>query len=272
MKTLPMLQAILLCVSLFLFSEVLRATTCTPIPVTVCTTVSYKQKNGGVTSFKAGHECHTTYYWDCDYGDGSQGGGGGGSDPGGEPSGAPDDGTGGGNENAGFPNRDKVVDCLQGIIHHQGIIGTYNEPRGTGPHSGLDLAAPNGTQICSPVSGRVRQVIDGIPTGRNITQDPGFFIGNQIVIDVDDAWITDSHGNDVEIKDGAVTRIILDHLDLGVSVAQGQQIQRGDKIARSDNTGNTNIDPHLHITVYRKVDGVIDTVDPQTIFTKDNCN
>ncbi len=234
---------------------------CTPIPVTVCTTVAYKNK-ARVASKRT--DCHTTYYWHC----GSSGSSSGGSSSGGSSSGGSQTGSGT-TSGSGPSNSGEVVDCMKDVVNFSQVLYEFGDPQRPG-HKGIDLGAANGTQLRSPVDGRVSSVTDGVPRDSNVGNN-GSFAGNQIVIIVDGAY--DSNGNAIP---GTINRVILDHLDPGIQVSQNQIVRAGDLLGQTDNTGNTNIGPHLHMEfqVYKQTPNgpQIESVNPRDLIDRETCN
>ena len=88
----------------------------------------------------------------------------------------------------------------------------------SGAHTGLDIAAPNGTPILA--------VTDGVVTHAS----PMGTYGNLVIV---------SHGNGVETYYAHCSKIL---------VSVGQQVSSGDKIALVGSTGNST-GPHLHLEV-----------------------
>lgn len=94
-----------------------------------------------------------------------------------------------------------------------------------GGHNGIDYGASIGTPILSAHGGIVRE------TGNADLSCPGGSYGKWVLID---------HGNNLST--------LYAHLSL-ISVEKGQEVNRGERIAYSGNTGYTT-GPHLHFTVY----------------------
>ncbi|MES1158817.1 MAG: peptidoglycan DD-metalloendopeptidase family protein [Terricaulis silvestris] len=103
-------------------------------------------------------------------------------------------------------------------------FGPRNDPDTGKPaqHTGIDFAAPEGTEIVAPAPGRVTRVAEW-PAG----------MGKLIDID---------HGN------GLTTRYA--HLS-AFEVTEGQQVTSGQAIGRVGSTGRSSTGPHLHFEVRR---------------------
>jgi len=99
-----------------------------------------------------------------------------------------------------------------------GLKRIYNNQKRIRRHTGLDIAAPQGTAVTSPAKGRV------IRTGNY------FFTGNTVFIDHGQGLITMySHLNKTQVK-------------------AGQQLEQGEKIGTVGMTGRVS-GPHLHWVV-----------------------
>ncbi len=94
----------------------------------------------------------------------------------------------------------------------------------TGHHTGVDYAAPAGTEVVAAARGTVVDVSSGGP------------YGNRIVIQHDDGY-----------------RTTYNHLSR-VDVHVGQSVDAGDHVGAVGSTGNSS-GPHLHFEVSRGGDG-----------------
>ena len=99
-----------------------------------------------------------------------------------------------------------------------GLKRIYNNQKRIRRHTGLDIAAPQGTVITSPAKGKV------VRTGNY------FFTGNTVFID---------HGQ------GLIT--MYSHLNT-IHVKAGQQLKQGEKLGTVGMTGRVS-GPHLHWVV-----------------------
>lgn len=86
------------------------------------------------------------------------------------------------------------------------------------PHTGIDIAMPDGTDLMSPVDGIISRIVDNGTEGLG----KGLFI---------------------KMKDGH--ELVLGHLS-DIKAKVGQHVHIGDKIADSGNTGYST-GPHLHV-------------------------
>lgn len=109
------------------------------------------------------------------------------------------------------------------------ITSRFGEPRPSGPHNGVDIAAPEGTPIRAPFAGKVESTY---------YDDRG---GNSVIMQLDNGY-----------------RAGFAHL-ASVAVQPGAAIGKGVIIGTVGSTGNST-GPHLHYTL--KIDGAF--VDPET--------
>jgi len=113
----------------------------------------------------------------------------------------------------------------------------------TKQHHGVDIAAPNGTPLVSPISGTV-QTLTGSPKGGNVV------------------WV---EGTGTGQNAGDKVKIGLAHLD-SLTVKSGDVVKAGDQLGTAGSTGNASgmakSEEHVHLSV--RVNGNL--VDPQTHF------
>ena len=105
---------------------------------------------------------------------------------------------------------------MSGFFGSQRILN--NKPRS--PHNGIDIAAPEGSEVYSPSSGKIKLVEMNM-----------FFTGNTLIID---------HGL------GLIS--IFAHLK-EINVKEGELVKKGEKIGLVGMTGRAT-GPHLHWGVY----------------------
>ncbi|RMI36107.1 M23 family metallopeptidase [Streptomyces triticirhizae] len=127
-------------------------------------------------------------------------------------------------------DRPKAEDWVSPIAGDYELSATYGNSgdRWASKHSGQDFAVPNGTEVNAVHEGTV------VKAGGNGAGD-GPAYGNAVVID---------HG------DGTFTQYA--HLSK-VEVAVGDEVDTGEEIALSGNTGNSS-GPHLHFEVRTTAD------------------
>lgn len=115
--------------------------------------------------------------------------------------------------------------------------------RAMGDHDGVDFAVPDmaaaaATRVLAAAPGRVLGVRDGMADVNILSIDAktiaGRECGNGVVIDHGDGW----HTQYCHLRQGSVT------------VAQGQEVARGQELGRIGLSGSTE-HPHVHLTVRR---------------------
>ena len=108
----------------------------------------------------------------------------------------------------------------------------------SGPRSSLESYPAWGSQVQSPVSGMVVDMVDGLPDmpiGQRDADNPA---GNYILLETDDG-----------------TRLLLAHLRCGsIVVRPGMRVEPGKPLAEVGNSGNTS-EPHLHIQAMKPSEG-----------------
>lgn len=124
-------------------------------------------------------------------------------------------------KNINMDIKGSTLETLMNAMPNEGITSPYMDEEGRptpGAHGGIDIACSEGTEIPSPINGTV--------------VDVGFEKG---------------YGNYVQIKDSKGNFHIFGHLSKQIA-QKGQQVNRGDIIALSGNTGTTS-GPHLHYEI-----------------------
>jgi murein DD-endopeptidase MepM/ murein hydrolase activator NlpD len=131
----------------------------------------------------------------------------------------------------------------------QGAFGTFSHQAGSGSENAIDFAMPIGSRVCAIRDGTVAAFWqDSDIGGSDPTNRP---YANYLVL---------AHG------DGTFAEYV--HLKKnGVLVKLGEQIHMHDVVALSGNTGYSS-EPHLHVGVFRNVDGTNRTSIPIQFITK----
>jgi murein DD-endopeptidase MepM/ murein hydrolase activator NlpD len=102
-------------------------------------------------------------------------------------------------------------------------------------HHGADIANPQGTPLLAPTDGTV--IFAGSDQGMTLghPEYPNFY-GNAVIIELQRSY------------NGQPVFVLIGHMD-SVSVATGQQVQRGDPIGTVGGTGAAAGAPHTHLEV-----------------------
>jgi len=130
---------------------------------------------------------------------------------------------GGGDDVVAVPAVSRVADQVVSLATPvQGRVTSRFGPRWGRMHNGMDFAAPTGTPVYAAASGTVTYA------------DWAGTYGRLVIID---------HGNGLETRYAHLSQIL---------VKEGDQVQRGQRIALVGSTGNST-GPHLHFEV--RVDG-----------------
>ncbi len=117
--------------------------------------------------------------------------------------------------------------------------------RGSGRvHKGLDLFAPAGSPVLSPVEGRVLRVVNGTAGRRQAQQHAGWFI--------------DVAGSDPDLPNASGIPLVfrLLHLDpdVGTRFQGGERVKAGQQIGRVGARGTSGVlhaQPHIHFEIAR---------------------
>jgi murein DD-endopeptidase MepM/ murein hydrolase activator NlpD len=105
----------------------------------------------------------------------------------------------------------------------QMLQDTYRQPRGSGLHEAIDIAAPRGTPVRAVADGRIAKLYTSVPGGLTVYQ----FSQDETLV------------------------YYYAHLDGYASgLAEGQWLRAGDLVGTVGSTGNASADaPHLHFAV-----------------------
>lgn len=125
-------------------------------------------------------------------------------------------------KNINMAIKGSVLETLMNAMPNQGITSSYADTEGRptpGAHGGIDIAVAEGTDLPSPVSGKV----------------------------VDVGYEDGGYGNFVQIQDSKGNYHMFAHLSQAIA-SEGQQVKLGDIIAKTGNTG-ASTGPHLHYQV-----------------------
>ena len=122
------------------------------------------------------------------------------------------------------------ADCFKSLVDYKNpvISGEYLEQRANRLHPGIDIAVPNGTRVNALKKGTVIQLKRGLKKGDRSVPN----------------------GNYVRVTNFDGTESVYLHLET-VSVEIGQEINAGEKIGTSNDTGWSE-GPHVHYQEYKQ--------------------
>lgn len=174
---------------------------------------------------------------------GGNGGGGGGGDP----------------YNPNDRNNDGKIDCYKSLTNivdkkitsHWGVSRCINGS--CKKHNGMDMRAPTGTKLYSPVTGTI------VATYNRAKENTGNSVGN---------------GNYVRINADNGTQVVMIHMEAVLSsIITGGRVLAGQMIGTSNNTGGS-YGSHLHITVYKSQNNrsSSNTTDPKLVYGGQECS
>lgn len=141
------------------------------------------------------------------------------------------------------------LDCNMQLVDDEEarISSLYGEPRGNKTHTGLDLAAPNGTAVFAAKSGTVDEVVNDFEDYEFVEGHPN---GNLVRINYDD----ETQGVYLHLKQLNEDELI---------VEEGDRVEAGDKVGEINSTGRSTGNHH-HYTQYTDQDQT-NTVDPMGV-------
>lgn len=156
-------------------------------------------------------------------------------------------------------DKDGKIDCYESltgitdktITSHWGVNRCFNGHCKI--HNGMDMRAPTGTQLYSPVTGTVVATYNGAEAN----------IGNST-----------GNGNYVRINADNGTQVVLIHMEAVLpSVVAGTRVIAGQMLGTSNNSGGS-FGSHLHITVYKNQNNrsTSNTMDPALAYGGQGCS
>jgi len=131
----------------------------------------------------------------------------------------------------------------------QGPLGTFSHQAGSGYENAIDFSMPIGSRVCAIRDGTVVAFWQGSDIGGSDPTNRPY--ANYLVLAHEDGTFAEY----VHLKKN------------GVMVKLGEKIHMHDAIALSGNTGYSS-EPHLHVCVFRNLDGTNRTTIPIQFATK----